>query len=161
MPASSLQGVFKSIAAGDGAAVVESWIESGGHVDARLIEDGKDAGTLLAACVTCGRGSVVDLLLRRGANVDVQNEIGWNALMSAAFEGNVALVRRLLEWRARTDLQNHNGNTALSIARQRRHIDIVRLLYESGAGATEEPATTLAGLAQLFPQDTAVVRFPS
>ena len=151
--------VYDAACEGD-ATTVEAWLDGGGHVDARLLEEDGAQGTLLlcAASSGGGRDSMVELLLRRGATPDLQNLIGWTALMGAAFEGNTAVVRRLLQSRANPDMQNRNGNTALSIARQRHHAEIVGLLCQFGAQAPTED-TAMARMMQLFaqfPEHTAV-----
>ena len=136
--------VYDSCYAGDEAAVC-SWLDNGGYVDAEVVEDGKSDGTLLmcaAAGASSGRTnllSMVQLLMERGARLDTQNGIGWTALMGAAFEGSVAVVRFLLEAKADPDVENQNGNTALSIARQRHRarvvgcVEIIGLLRKHGA----------------------------
>ena len=137
--------VYDAAFAGEVAAV-EAWLDGGGHADALLVDD--NDGMLLSAAASGGRDSMIEMLLRRGATVDVQNKIGWNSLMAATFEGHIGVVRLLLQARAKPDLQNTNRNTALTIARQRAahvparsqsFLEIIRLLQESGAGASEEP----------------------
>ena len=84
----------------------------------------------------------------------------WTALMGAAFEGDIAVVRRLLQSGAASDLQNNNGNTVLTIARQRHHTEIVALLGEFGVN-TEDGLSGMMGLfAQLqaqFPDSVAAI----
>ena len=118
--------VFDACAAGDMDAVI-AWLNRGGHIDAVVVEDGDNEATLLSAGVFSGV-PMVEMLLRRGPNVDHQNLLGWTALMSSAFEGKIEVVQLLLQSSAKLDLQNNNGNTALTIARQRGHTEIVRLL---------------------------------
>ena len=162
--------VYDAAFEGNEAAVV-AWLDGGGGIDARLVEDDDVQGTLLmcAACFAGGsRLSLVELLLSRGASVDLQNIIGWTALMGAAFEGSIEVVRRLLRAGAALEVQNKNGNTALSIARQRGHKEIVNLLCDSGAGAMHPPGdprssvdecrSAMMEILRRFPEHCAVVR---
>ena len=137
-------------------AAVEAWLDRGGHVDARLVEE--PYGMLLLFAASSGRLPMVELLVRRGASINLQNSIGWSALMGAAFEGSVAVVRHLLQSGANPHLGNENGNTALSIARQRRHAKVISLLCGAGAGATGD-SDPLSQLFARFPQHSAHVRF--
>ena len=102
--------------------IVSNWLDSGGHVDARTptFTDDKTCkrglgqrklkgsqGTsisLLQAASLCGRESTLELLLQRGAAVDLQDYHGFTALhhaVSPAFAGSqrerVRIVRLLLE----------------------------------------------------------------
>ena len=52
--------------------------------------------TLLMYASGLGHATLVDLLLERGASVNLQDSNGWSALMLAAYEGHRAIVRRLL-----------------------------------------------------------------
>ena len=65
---------------------------------------------------------VVDLLLEKGADADVQHKDGWTALHWAAENGHEAVVRLLVE---REDVEayskDNNGRTPLSLAAERRY----------------------------------------
>lgn len=149
--------VYDAALEGDEAAV-EAWLDRGGHVDARLVEEPYGVLLLCAASSGGGRLPMVELLVRRGASINLQNSIGWTALMGAAFEGSVAVVRHLLQSGANPNMENKNGNTALSISRQRRHAKVISLLCEFGASATED-SDPLSQILARFPQHSAHVRF--
>ncbi len=71
----------------------------------------------------------VDYLLKNGAEVDIQGTLeGFTALMTAAAEGQVDVVRVLLEHGADKDLEDKDGDTALSFARQNGHSEVIELL---------------------------------
>ena len=76
--------IVASAARGDEAAV-SAWLDDDEHhdVDAREAEHG---GTLLLAASNYGHAELVDLLLRRGATVDLAGRGGGTALMGAAHE---------------------------------------------------------------------------
>ena len=71
---------------------------------------------------------VVQLLLRHGADTDVQKEDGWTALMFACQEGYLETVELLLASGADPSISNHGGVTAPMIASYFGHQDIVDLL---------------------------------
>lgn len=71
----------------------------------------------------------VKLLLAKGAEVNVQGTLeGFTALMTAAAEGQIEIVRRLLDHGADRSLEDKDGDTALSFARQQGHAEVVKLL---------------------------------
>ena len=72
---------------------------------------------------------IVELLLEKGAQVDLQNKDGWSALMSASKGGSVDIIQLLLKKGAKINLRNSNGLSALKIA---RHTEVIKLL-QSGA----------------------------
>ena len=57
-----------------------------------------------------GHGEVVKLLLEHGAQVDLQEENGWSALMSASQNGHGEVVKLLLEHGAQVYLQMGVGS---------------------------------------------------
>ena len=157
-------------------ANVEALLDCGADVNAWSTGTYNYGKTPIFYAITRDRDEVVELLLRRGAAVDLQNQIGWTALMGASFEGNLAVARRLLQANANVHLQNHNDNTALTIARQRAaagvpaSAEIVSLLYEAGAGSASGGSSSgtssgIDSLADLFahintlhPGSAAIVR---
>jgi ankyrin repeat protein len=71
----------------------------------------------------------VELLLKRGAEVNVQGALeGFTPLMTAAAEGLADVVRILLEAGANRDIKDQDGDTALTFARQNGHTEVVKLL---------------------------------
>jgi hypothetical protein len=143
-------------AAKDGDTVtVRAWLDGGGHVDA-LTRGSTDGGhvdavrqelplSLLEAASRAGCAQLVELLLSRGANVDLQSCNGGTALMAAACFGHPSIVSKLLQAGARADLLAGNGATALegaelsacnpvsSLARRQGCAEAERLLREHAA----------------------------
>ena len=103
-------------AAVGGLAAVEAWLEGAGHVDAR---EGKKEATLLMVASGAGQEKMVELLVGRGADLDVQGTYGCTALITAAAWGRAAIVSALLHAGARTDLTDVDGWTALKWAEGR------------------------------------------
>ena len=95
---------------------VEAWLNGGGDVDAR----DEDGSTLLMIAAFHRREPNVEMLLRRGAAVNLQTPgAGLTALMAATLKGDTAIVRRLLEAGAATGLRSGHGETALQIAKRK------------------------------------------
>ena len=59
---------------------------------------------------------LIELLLRRGADIDLQGDHGDTALAVAAFAGDSGIVQLLLDANGRTDLRDVIGMTALEAA---------------------------------------------
>jgi ankyrin repeat protein len=80
-----------------------------------------------------GHKDIVELLLKAGANVDIQNNKGYTALMWASLSGrkDIEIFKPLLEAGADVNLGDKLGETALTIARRRGHTAIVELLEEN------------------------------
>ena len=138
-------------ASGDVEAVV-TWLDGPGHVDARTTCIGS---TMLITA--CGHGHIqlVEILLGRGARVDLQSALRDTALMTAALAGYPSVASLLLKAGARTDLLDADGDTALQIAdgvcsepslplaQRQGAAEIARLLREEAADAkaTATPVT--------------------
>ncbi len=87
---------------------------------------GRDA---LMYAATGPNNSTVKLLLQKGADVnaaDLQEK--WTALMYAAAEGQIEVVRTLLESKADPTLKDDDGDTARSFAIKNRHTNVVQLI---------------------------------
>ena len=91
---------------------VLAWLEGGGRADATY-ERGKASGrTLLMGAARCGQERVVELLLRHGAKVNLQDSDGDSALMYAAVNGHERVVDLLLQHGAELNLQDSKGSTS-------------------------------------------------
>ena len=73
---------------------------------------------------------MVKILLERGADPDATGNRGETALINAAYQGHINVVRTLLEKGADATRKNEKGVTALAFARMRRHDKIVSLFIE-------------------------------
>ena len=110
-------------------------------------ERGEVSGvTLLMGAANHGHERVVELLIRRGAEVNLQSSHGRTALMFAVFFNRPAVVRRLLRAGADAAARDENGKTALQMAKEEGHAECVEAfknyVQEVVAG---RPAATAAG----------------
>ncbi|VUZ38743.1 unnamed protein product, partial [Hymenolepis diminuta] len=78
--------------------------------------------------------TVVELLLRHGADVNTQDDIGNTALMCAIDCGNLEMVKLLIARpEINLDLKDQEGSTAISIAEAGGNEDIIRLIREKAS----------------------------
>jgi uncharacterized protein len=109
---------------------VEKFMKAGFPPDSR----DKYGVPLLCLAARGKHRAVVEILLERGAQIDLQSEDrSYSALMDAAQAGAADLVGLLIEKGARLDLTSKDGQTALVVAVGRNDAEVARLLAESGA----------------------------
>jgi len=91
--------------------------------------------TALDLAITEGNLELVELLLEKGANLDLTNEKqgGYSPLMLAAEYGKKDIVKLLLEKGAKLDLEDSEGLSALQYAIRWKQQDIAELLLTKGA----------------------------
>ena len=114
------------------------WTVFNGHtpVAGYLLEkgaavDNKDASgrTALMYASSGPFAETVELLLDEGAQVNVQGTLeGFTALMTAAAEGQIDVVRILLVHGADPTLKDKDGDTAKSFAQEKGHAEVIQLL---------------------------------
>lgn len=75
----------------------------------------------------------MNMLLDYGADPDIQNNAGYNALMTAAKTKGIDVVKKLLEITSDVNAKNNAGDTALSIASTENNAEVVNALLEAGA----------------------------
>ena len=146
-------GVVVAAKEGDTARVV-AWLDGGGHVDATwdLLNGALSGVTMLMCAGFGGHTPLLDVLLERGASVDLQNSYGMSALTAAAYHGHLAVVQRLLREGADPGLRADNGNTALSEAERNGHADCARAIKEhveaaaAGGSLGVDSEVTITGL---------------
>ncbi|XP_026195094.1 kinase D-interacting substrate of 220 kDa B isoform X2 [Anabas testudineus] len=105
------------------------------HLDKfRDVDSRSDNGqTPLMVAAEQGNLDIVQELIRRGANVNLDDVDCWTALISAAKEGHIEVVRELLENNANLEHRDMGGWTALMWAAYKGRTDVARLLLEKGA----------------------------
>ena len=87
----------------------------------------RDEETLLDASIF-GDDDVVEKILEKNIDVNIQDDVGNTALILASMEGHTKVVALLLNSDADKSIVNKHGNDALFYARQRNHRNIIKLL---------------------------------
>ncbi|CAJ1077810.1 kinase D-interacting substrate of 220 kDa B isoform X4 [Xyrichtys novacula] len=105
------------------------------HLDRFKEVDGRSDNGQTPLMLAAEQGSleIVQELIRRGANVNLDDVDCWSALISAAKEGHVDVVKELLENSAYIEHRDMGGWTALMWAAYKGRVDVVNLLLEHGA----------------------------
>ncbi|NWH78743.1 NOTC1 protein, partial [Piaya cayana] len=98
------------------------------HADVNAVDDLGKSALHWAAAVNNVEAAVV--LLKNGANKDMQNNKEETPLFLAAREGSYETAKVLLEHFANRDITDHMDRLPRDIAQERMHHDIVRLLDE-------------------------------
>jgi ankyrin repeat protein len=112
------------------ANIVDLFLKAGFIPDSR----DKHGVPLLCLAARNKHKAVAELLLERGASIDLQSEDrGYSALMDASLSGSPELVALFLSRGAQTDLVSKDGQTALIVAVGRNDVETSRLLIEAGA----------------------------
>jgi ankyrin repeat protein len=112
---SSEDQLIKAVRSGD-IDDAEMLLNQGVDVDQKYYIYGRSSALILAACYS--RSNIVKLLLDKGADVNLQDHLGYTALMLAAKNGNEDIIDLLLEKGALLDLINDNNKIAIDLAQE-------------------------------------------
>ncbi|KAM4625312.1 kinase D-interacting substrate of 220 kDa B [Polymixia lowei] len=99
------------------------------EVDSR----GDNGQTPLMVAAEQGNPEIVQELIRRGANVNLDDVDCWTALISAAKEGHIEVVKELLENNANLEHRDMGGWSALMWAAYKGRTAVAQLLLDKGA----------------------------
>ena len=141
-----IQELFQLVRAGD-AARLKALFERG--FNAPNIRDGKGNSLLMLASYN-GQLETTRLLLARGADAQLANDMGQIPLAGAAFKGDTEIARLLIEHGAEVNAQMPDGKTALMFAAMFNRLEIIDLLLAHGADASLQTndGSTAQSLAQ-------------
>ncbi|XP_059354591.1 kinase D-interacting substrate of 220 kDa B-like isoform X2 [Carassius carassius] len=105
------------------------------HLDKFKEVDGRSDNGQTPLMLASEQGSleIVQELIRRGANVNLDDVDCWSALISAAKEGHVEVVKELLENSAYIEHRDMGGWTALTWASYKGRVEVTKVLLETGA----------------------------
>ena len=125
-----LAPIHLAASAGNPAAVTQL-LDMG--VDVNSLGGSPAVGTPLMGAVQGGNLETVELLLQRGAIVDLAGPEGMTPLMTAADIGNPDMANLLIANGAVLDLQDPNGFTPLHFAALNDDLPMVQMLLDNGA----------------------------
>ncbi|XP_034017620.1 kinase D-interacting substrate of 220 kDa B isoform X2 [Thalassophryne amazonica] len=105
------------------------------HLDRFKEVDGRSDNGQTPLMLAAEQGSleIVQELIRRGANVNLDDVDCWSALISAAKEGHVEVVTEFLENSAYIEHRDMGGWTALMWAAYKGRVEVTKVLLEHGA----------------------------
>jgi hypothetical protein len=95
-------------------------------------EYGSTPLSLASASYNHKDGSVHQLLLEHGADINMQDQSGWTSLHHASSFGALEVVRVLLEHGADVEVKTNDGETALQVAARVGYDEVVELLRKHG-----------------------------
>jgi ankyrin repeat protein len=121
--------ILRTLFYGDEMARVPELINSGADVNAKENKTGISA---LQLAVYYNLLEIAQLLIDRGASLDVQDKRGCTPLMYAIFRGHDDMVTLLLKAGARIDLKAADGSTAIGYAVLRGNVSIAETLLRYG-----------------------------
>ncbi|XP_068608545.1 kinase D-interacting substrate of 220 kDa B [Brachionichthys hirsutus] len=110
-------------------AAIKAHLDKFKDVDSRS-DNGQ---TPLMVAAEQGNLEIAQELIRRGANVNLDDADCWTALISASKEGHIEVVRELLENNANLEHRDMGGWTALMWAAYKGCTDVAELLLDKGA----------------------------
>ncbi|CAB1414212.1 unnamed protein product, partial [Pleuronectes platessa] len=76
----------------------------------------------------CGNIQIIEVLMRKGAEIQAHDKSGANAIYYAARHGHVETLRFLHEKKCPLDVQDKSGETALHVAARYGNVDVVNYL---------------------------------
>ncbi|KAG9347359.1 hypothetical protein JZ751_004926 [Albula glossodonta] len=105
------------------------------HLDKFKEVDGRSDNGQTPLMLASEQGSleIVQELIRRGANVNLDDVDCWTALISASKEGHVEVVKELLDSSAYIEHRDMGGWTALMWAAYKGRVEVATVLLEKGA----------------------------
>ncbi|XP_059908462.1 kinase D-interacting substrate of 220 kDa B isoform X1 [Gadus macrocephalus] len=105
------------------------------HLDKFKEVDGRSDNGQTPLMVAAEQGSleIVQELIRRGANVNLDDVDCWTALISAAREGHLEVVKELLENNANLEHRDMGGWSALMWAAYKGRTPVAQMLLDKGA----------------------------
>ncbi|XP_046877337.1 kinase D-interacting substrate of 220 kDa B isoform X1 [Hypomesus transpacificus] len=105
------------------------------HLDKFREVDGRSDNGQTPLMLASEQGSleIVQELIRRGANVNLDDVDCWSALISAAKEGHVEVVQELLDNSAYIEHRDMGGWTALMWAAYKGQKEVTKVLLDNGA----------------------------
>jgi ankyrin repeat protein len=119
------------------AAAVRSLVANDGNPN-QTDEEGR---TALHYAAMNGNLTIIAILMKASAKLDVKDKLGNTALHLSADRNQPEAAQLLLDVGAPVDAENKNGMTPLMMAANRGNIDIVMALLAKGASVTKTDFT--------------------
>jgi len=116
---------------------IEHLLNTGANVDEVVDDDNENydhdtTGLMLA--ISMRRADIVDILVKKGANLDAQNGTGWTGVMIAMTTGQRGIVKYLVNKGANLDLRTRNGHAAIFYACWNGDMSMINYLGKKTSG---------------------------
>ncbi|XP_027146038.1 CARD- and ANK-domain containing inflammasome adapter protein [Larimichthys crocea] len=132
-PAQSRAENFIHMIATDGEVILlEELLE---NTDINTVNSSNE--TLLHVAAQYGHLSIIELLIRKGARLDLQDNKGHTALHRAASRGHTEIVRALVQAGAPIYTLDLQGKTSVHLAAENEHLHPVKVLVKEEAKQSE------------------------
>lgn len=112
------------------SATTKQWLITKGFDNLNLNKPGENGDTALIKATREGADTVVEELIKAGADINARNNDGNNALWFACFGNYYNLIKLLLAANINLDNQNDNGATALMYAASTGKIEVLKRLLQ-------------------------------
>lgn len=100
-------------------------------INSRINENDND--TLLLHSIAFAKDEVVDFLVANGANINLTNNEGENAIHSAVYSGSINRLDKIYnQFKVEANLQTNDGTTPLLLAVSLGKLDIAKKLIKFG-----------------------------
>ncbi|TET35634.1 MAG: hypothetical protein E3J72_10830 [Planctomycetota bacterium] len=110
--------------------IVRELIENGAYVNAK---DSVHDYSPLHLAAKNGLGNIVNILIKRGADVNAKGRRGYQPLHCAMIKGHTDIARHLVKEGADVNVHDNWGRTPLHFAALLGHMESAKLLIEKGA----------------------------
>ncbi|MDE1828288.1 MAG: ankyrin repeat domain-containing protein [Candidatus Micrarchaeota archaeon] len=119
-------------AAGANVDAVKRELAMGADIDARRPES-MGRTTALMSAAYYDREEIVELLIKKGASLELKDSLGSTALILAARTNSTRSLDLLLKWGSDKDARDETGMSAMMHSAYKDNIGAVRLLIRAGA----------------------------
>nr|CAB3493161.1 unnamed protein product [Digitaria exilis] len=114
--------------------VVLALVEAGGEAAASLLNAKDEEGWApIHSAASTGNAQIIDILLERGADVELTTDAGRTALHYAASKGRLNIAEKLIEHGANVNKKDKFGCTPLHRAASTGNAELCEFLIEEGA----------------------------
>jgi ankyrin repeat protein len=100
--------------------------------------DNKEKDALLLKAVKKGKLSIIEQLIKQGADINAQNDKGETPLLTASRWGQTGIVKILLKLGANPNIAEESGLVPLQSAVMAGHIEIAKMLIDAGANVNAQ-----------------------
>ncbi|KAA8578316.1 hypothetical protein FQN60_007071 [Etheostoma spectabile] len=126
------EDLFHVMATDGELALLEEQLE---HTDINTVNSSNQ--TLLHVAAEHGHLSIAELLIGKGAKLDLQDDKGHTAVHRAAIRGHTEIVKALVQAGAPIYTPDLQGKTPIHLAADNKHLDSVKLLVKEEAKQCE------------------------